>query len=145
MPLPHPRALLRVAATAALLVLALGLPRLLVLCQHAGGAASLTFVHAADSCCHEHEHAQKAVDRDHAGPCAHPHDRCEHTHLAVEMAPAPRPDAEAGFDPLPPCAYLTMPSGTLPPPRAPPPHAAATGPPRVDRRTALRATTLLLV
>ena len=105
----------------------------------------MTFLHAAGSCCHGHEHAPTTAGGDHDGPCAQPHDGCAHTALSVEMAPAPRPDAKAGGDPAPPCAVLPMPTVTPPSPRAPPPHPAATGPPRVDRRTALRATTLLLV
>jgi hypothetical protein len=135
---------MRVATLAALLVLALGLPRLLVLCQHADGDASLVFAHAADSCCHDASEAA-AKDHDRDGPVLHPCRRCEHTGLSVELSPAPRPDGAAAPTVPTVCGWSTVWTPPLPAMRALPRHPPATGPPRVDRRTALRATTLLLV
>lgn len=143
MPLPRPRTLLRTAATLALLVLVLGLPRLLVLCEHECGHVSLTFAHGPGACCHEP--APAAADDGHAGPRTRPDDGCDHTELAVDLAPAPRPATKAVPDTAPTCCLPPAATPSLPALRAPPRRPDPTGPPRTDRRSALRATTLLLV
>lgn len=145
MRLPRPRALLRAAACAALLVLALGLPRLLVLCEHGDGNAALAFRHAPGTCCHEHA-AADAVGGDHDGGSeVHEDRRCAHTGLLVELLPAPRADAVHAPD-APPARLCTTPSAPrLPALRAVPRPPPATGPPRADRRTELRAATVLIV
>ncbi|MBX3464540.1 MAG: DUF169 domain-containing protein [Planctomycetes bacterium] len=136
---------MRAVTATALLVLAFGLPRVLVLCTEHDGSASLAFAHAPGSCCHDATAFVVAAGEPGIGmPCAGAHEACEHSELAVELAPAPRPHAHGAETPPP--------AGSAPPalPEAPARHAAptrppATGPPRPDARTALRATTLLLV
>ncbi len=149
MPSTPPRALTRAVAIAALAVLVLGLQRMLVLCTH-DGITSLAFAHPVGACCADPDHPTLRPDTAAPGdqddqPRQGRFDDCEHSELAVELAPAPRPAADGATDPLPPCGAMP---GWLPlPPSAwaAPPRPAATGPPRPDGRTALRATMLLLV
>lgn len=149
MPRRTPRTWTHLTAVLALLVLSLGLPRLLVLCSHADGSSSLTFAHPAGSCCHDHTLVPATVDAAHAGTPgggtqAEPHDHCNHSELGIELMPAPRP---ATYAPPVPTLVGDFVAVGVPPasPRAHPSPPPATGPPRIDRRTALRATTLLLV
>jgi hypothetical protein len=141
--LPSSRALLRVAAFAALLVCALGLPRLLVLCEHTDGDASLAFAHAPGSCCHAA--AAEAGAGGHDGPALEPDHGCKHTGFVIDMMPVPRPAAATAPVAPPACDLLTIAPPALPVLRTVPRPPPATGPPRIDRRTALRGTTLLLV
>jgi hypothetical protein len=140
---------MQLTAVLALLVLAFGLPRLLVLCSHDDGCSSLTFAHAPGACCHDHSIAAATPRADtgsgHDAALAVPHDHCDHSQLAVELAPAPRPDGDAAPGPAPACGLVAIELPPIWPVRAQPPQPPATGPPRVDRRTALRATTLLLL
>jgi hypothetical protein len=132
--------LIRTLAAAAALVLAMGLPRLLVLCEH-GGEASLEFA-VAGGCCHEDGAPGRTPFE---GPAAGATECCDHASLAVEMAPTPRPGPGAERD-VPPLFGEISPDPNHPPPaRQVPPHPPSTGPPREDRRTLLRATSLLLL
>ena len=49
---------MRAFAALALLVLGLGLPRLVVLCDHGDGTAALEFAHAEGTCCRDHADAE---------------------------------------------------------------------------------------
>lgn len=132
---------LRLALLAAF-VLVVGLPRLLVLCTHADGEASLEWAHLEGSCCHDGSHD---VDADpHGEPANAPGGGCEHDSLAVDVAPPP--GKGAGSDGKLPLAF-DVPRFVLP---APPstgvlPSPPATGPPRTDQRSELRSTSLLLL
>ena len=133
--------LLRVTLVAAL-VLGLGMSRLLVLCTHHDGQASLEWTHAEGTCCHHDGHdGDRAPGGD---PAIAPGAGCEHDSLAFDVMPTPKPDT-GGEVPAPPAFALVL--FTLPPPPSPDalPHPPATGPPRTDRRTELRATSLLLL
>lgn len=125
----------------ALLVVALGLPQFLVLCQPGAGDVHLTFVASADDCC-----------GDHAGPPGLPADgtangaderHCEHTPLGIELDSARRFVLPTALTDQPPAGVLA--------PRVPPPVAAdgdterppSTGPPRPERRSAQLVCTVL--
>ena len=136
---------LRTLALVALLVVGLGLPRLLVICIHADGIGRLEFVHAAGSCCAEEpRQAASTCCADHGSvPHASADGGCEHLDFAIELAPPP--DGQDHRH-APPSVFgwaqdgaTTRSWGTAVP------HPPATGPPRKDRRTLLRATTLLLL
>lgn len=138
---PRTNATLSTLAVLALLVLAFGLPRLVVLCTHSDGAASLEWVHPG-SCC-DHEHGGTLDDHD-GDPAVEPHGGCEHRSLAIDTAPAPRPDAS---DELPAArtGFVVPADFVLPSHRSPARLPPATGPPRPDPRTGLRATSQLLL
>jgi len=129
------------AALLAAVVLLLGLPRLLVLCTHADGEASLEWAHPEGTCCH----APNGSDEPHEpGPALAPGGSCDHNSLSVDTAPPP-PNFAPAPPPLEP-AFGAAPFVPAEPPanaalRRPPP----TGPPRTDRRAALRSTSLLLL
>jgi hypothetical protein len=118
---------------------------LLVYCIHADGIGRVEFVHATGACCeHERQHAANACCAAHRGAQLSSADRgCEHVDFAIELAPPP-----AGQDhhdePLPAFACTEDRAATRSWTTAVP-HPPATGPPRTDRRTLLRATTLLLL
>ena len=143
---------LRALALVALLVLGLGLPRLVVICIHADGIGRVEFAHAAGACCAQELQqpawacrAQHACCSQHDGgiPMARPDHGCEHVDFAIELAPPP-----AGFahhDEPPPVVGCTQDGATARSPGTTVRHPPATGPPRTDRRTLLRATTLLLL
>lgn len=142
-PMLHPalRTPMRLAAVLALWVLVLGLPRLLVLCEH-DGASHLEFAHGPGACCHDEE-IVTAPDDTHDGERALALHTCSHQELAFEVAPAPRTHAPVDQAP-PPCllvVHLVLP----PPAREALPRPPATGPPRPDAHAALRATTQLLL
>jgi hypothetical protein len=149
-------------AFATLFVLCLGLPRLLVVCRH-GPDASLELAHfsvdhRAGGCCQGHgpghgrphrtDHGREArlPEREPGGaPAAAPGDSCEHSSLAIELNEPPRPHrpgipdappAVASLPPVPPSAPQSRDADRLPP---------STGPPRTDARTALLASTVLLI
>ena len=136
---------LRTLALVALLVLGLGLPRLLVICIHADGIGRVEFVHVAGACCAEEPpHAVGTFGADHGGlPLASSDGGCEHVDFAIELAPPP--DGQGHRDEPPPVFGWTQDRATTRACGTTVPHPPATGPPRADRRTLLRATTLLLV
>lgn len=153
-----------------LMVLALGLPRFLVVCNgpHCDGHIELT--HRSGSCC-DREHQAHADDERAHEETAHrdaclPDEGCEHQGCGERDADGDRAcqghrgcvDVALGLDtgPLPervvlehddpPCAVAI--DGVAPARLRfattvvrPPP----TGPPRIDQRTALRASTVLLL
>jgi hypothetical protein len=139
---PGPRSprLARALLALAVAVLALGLPRHLVRCEHADGEAHLEFVHAEGA--HETAPAPSLPADDGDAACEA---GCEHTVFVV--APGTQPDHAAaakaaalsclGLVPheLPPL-HERVAFAWLPPP---------TGPPRPDERTALRRTIELLL
>lgn len=133
------RRLLQCATALALMVLALGLPRMLVVCNHAGAGAALEWEHAPGACCHEHQHARAAsMDEAAIAPGG-----CEHDRFGLELGEPPPRDHVLVAAPPAQDAAATF---ALP---APPANATerpqpATGPPRRDDRVALRATILLL-
>ena len=154
----------RAAAFVALLVMALGLPRLLMLCTHDGGPAHLEFAHSPAGCCSSHaDEAETAPVDDHLGSSElggselgsselGGHRRgnggsCEHSSLAIELGTSrkwqlPRELADGGAQ-----AGLLAWLQAIPAevwactaiPRLPP----TTGPPRIDRRTERIVTTVL--
>lgn len=136
---------LRLAAVLAVWILALGLPRFLVLCEH-DGTAHLEFAHAPGTCCDDGSFGlplAAAADDDHDGERALAFETCSHRELAFEVAPAPRTEAPTDVAPPPSLCELDL---ALPPPaRDAPPRPPATGPPRPDAHAALRATTQLLL
>jgi hypothetical protein len=136
---------LRTLALVALLVLGLGLPRLFVICIHADGIGRVELVHAAGACCAtEHHHAADACCADHGGAGhATPSRGCEHVHFAVELAPPPT--GQDHHDEPPPAIGWVQDCATARSWGTTVPHPPATGPPRTDQRTLLRATTLLLL
>ena len=136
---------LRTLALVALLVLGLGLPRLFVICIHADGVGRVELMHAAGACCAEEpQHAVSGCCADHAGDKVAPPSRgCEHVHFAVELAPPP--SGQDHHDEPPPVFGWTEECATTRSWGTPVPHPPATGPPRTDQRTLLRATTLLLL
>lgn len=130
-------------AVLAALVLLLGLPRLFVLCTHADGDASLEFAHAGGHCEHEHTvHGGGTPAAPHEDGDVAPGCSCEHDSLAIDLAPAPRPDTQA--DSLPAIGEALPRERPAPALRTPPHHPPATGPPRTDQRVALRASSQLL-
>ncbi len=134
-------ATLPAVAILALLVLAFGLPRLVVLCTHSDGEASLEWAHPG-SCC-DHEHGTATDDHD-GHPAAESRGGCEHKSLAIDTAPAPRPDA-SGELPAEGNGFVAPAHFVLPEHRPPARRPPATGPPRPDPRTRLRATSQLLL
>lgn len=137
----RPPATLPMLALLATLVMAFGLPRLFVLCTHHGGEATLEWEHPAGSCCH---HGDAGAPHDDGDPAVLPGGGCEHESLAIGLAPPPR-NADRGEVPAPACVGIAPVAFEPPVWPAEPPHPPATGPPRIDRRTALRATSLLLL
>lgn len=136
---------LRTLALVALLVVGLGLPRLLVICIHADGIGRVEFVHAAGACCAEEpQQAASTCCADHGSvPHASADGGCEHLDFAIELAPPP--DGHGHRDEPPPVFAWTEDDATTRSRGTTVPHPPATGPPRQDRRTLLRATTLLLL
>ncbi|MBL8750024.1 MAG: hypothetical protein JNK78_12745 [Planctomycetes bacterium] len=131
-------------AVLALLVLAFGLPRLVVLCTHSDGEASLEWAHLGPCCDHEHGAASDDQD-DHDGhPAVEARSGCEHASLAIDTAPAPR-DGANGELPAAHAAFVVHADFVLPARRPPTRLPPATGPPRPDPRTGLRATSQLLL
>lgn len=143
--LPPSLRLARSLAAMALLVLLLGLPRILVMCSEEGEAPHLAFAHAPGACCeHDHERGDVAPPDD-GTPVLRANPRCEHSELAFECAPAPRPDLAKA---CPPTTCLGSAAACLVVADNPDDeqrHAPATGPPRPDPRLLLRTTTLLLL
>lgn len=146
----------RAAAFVALLVMALGLPRLLMLCTHDGGPAHLEFAHSPAGCCSPHEDEWGHRELDHRELLGHEDlgghlgvtgGSCEHSSLAFELGTSrqwqlPRELADGGA-PAGQLAWLqSIPAevwACTPIPRLPP----TTGPPRIDRRTERIVTTVL--
>lgn len=137
---------------AVLLVTCCVLPRALVVCSGPHCESRIEFVHAGGACC---DHAREPVDAcagQHHGECdddgEHPtkHSRCGCTDvpIAIDEVPLPQrvtltlghPPALLEIEPPPTIATRDDLQFELPP---------ATGPPRVDRRTELRRTTVLLI
>lgn len=144
MPRPTLQLLLRTHAVLALLVLGLGLPRILVLCEHDDGAATLAFAHASGSCCHDPTAPGTEHAPDQPGEATRGHEHCDHDDLAVELAPAPRPAAPA-VPTAAPTTWCTPQDVPKPAHERAVVRPPATGPPRPDPQLRLRATTLLLL
>jgi hypothetical protein len=135
------------AFVTALAVLCLGLPRMLVVCTGPHCDARVQFAHAQGGCCdHDHEDAASAdPDGDGPeGPCCEDHGHCVDQALGIGVGPLPE---RVGVDREPPPRAQV--ATTAPPPgpevegtvMRPP----TTGPPRPDPRTALLASTVLLL
>lgn len=138
---PKSRVLRQVIAWAALLVLTLGLPRLFVICVGPHGDAHVAVLHTSGGCC-AHDGAEgegsdldgDVVIADHGG--------CVDVALGVDTAPLPKAKGvdlqhqtcTFAFPPVAAADQATSSTDWRPP---------STGPPRVDRRTALLATTVL--
>ena len=151
------RKVCQVSIWAILVVLCLGLPRFLVVCNGPHCHGSIEFVHVSGSCCQDH-HEVEVGCRDHA----HDHDDhdgdgrgegdraqpgrggCTDIAFAIEEGPVPeryKVDFHDGALVDVVAAWLAFtPSVRVATVRPP-----ATGPPRTDRRTDLLATTLLLI
>jgi hypothetical protein len=136
------------AVIVALAVLCLGLPRMLVVCTGPHCDGRIQLAHAQGSCCdHEHDDAAPSdgPDGDEPGaPCCDDDGRCIDLALAIGIGPLPE---RTGIDreapprvQAEPPALPRLPAAALAVLR---PHA--TGPPRADRRTALLASTILLL
>jgi hypothetical protein len=137
--------LARIGVWVVALLLSPGLERLLVVCTSPHAGSHIELAHANGSCCtHEHERAAEEpapglgdrIDAD--AP------RCVDASLELGKGPLPKPVQleDGGQSAL----ELVLPFAPI----GPEPLVAAirppsTGPPRPDPRTALRASTLLLV
>jgi hypothetical protein len=138
-PVAHPIA--RALATLALLVVALGLPQLLVLCEPAVGDVHLTFVASPDDCCVESaaEHVPPAE-----GPAIGADERhCDHVPLGIELDSARRFVLPTALTDQPPTGDFVR---QAPPPAAEEGAAArppSTGPPRPERRSEQLVCTIL--
>ena len=134
----------KVLACAALLVLSLGLQRLLVVCTGPHCDRKMEFVHATGDCrAHDHEDEGSGAD-DRCDVAGEGHGSCVDVALALDTGPVPQRLVLDSPGPacVPAAVYLV--SESLPPLAAavlPPP----TGPPRIDQRTELLASTLLLL
>jgi hypothetical protein len=124
--------------------------RPLVLCTGDDGATHIEFAHAEGACCdHEaHGHVQSAPDGDTGDsdtgePAAQADPSCSNIALAVDVAPAPRPDSPKPPAPEPTVAPATTPHLELPDHRAPTAHPPTTGPPRPRRFLRQHATVVL--
>jgi hypothetical protein len=132
----------RLAVWLVLLVLCLGTSRSLVICTgpHCDGRIEVS--HAGGSCC-QHGHDQDADHRDGpavSGGCG----GCVDVALGIGVGPLPE---RLSHDDTGPCCRLQASPVVL---ESHDSHAVglqppATGPPRTDQRTGLRATTLLLI
>jgi hypothetical protein len=144
MPTSARPSLTAVAVIAALLVLCLGVPRMLVFCTGPHSEGRIEFAHASECCCgKEHEEADSAGSEPRCVP-ADGHEHCVDLALGLGIGPLPeRVVVEHDSPPLlcavPPTAVLAgdVAAAALRPP--------TTGPPRPDPSTALRATTLLQI
>ena len=128
----HPLALL------AALVLLLGLPRLLVLCEHGDGHSHLTFASSTEHCCSEPDaEPQLLAPGGNDGDRASAASDCEHTSFVVELLPLPPTNAALPLcgPPLPIVPDFVLPN-TARALRLP----CATGPPRPDPGLGARAT-----
>lgn len=139
----------RVLAVALACLLGTVLPRLLVVCTHADGVGWLELAHAPGTCHHD-EHASApahdgAATTDPPTPLAAPRHGCEHTSVAIEILPAPRPAHNGIVLPAPAIAWAGPAAFTNAEPDPLGLHPPPTGPPRTDQRTGLRRFTLLLI
>lgn len=140
---------------AVLLVICLGLPRFLVVCNGPHCHGSVEFVHASGSCCNDHHELRSSCgthDDDHGdegdcgeGESAEP-GRHNCTDVAFSIAEGPLPERITfEFHDGPAVdvvdSWIAYSPSVQPAPVVPP----ATGPPRTDQRTELLATTLLLI
>ncbi len=142
-PLPVRRAL----PWLALLVLALGLPQLLVVCRSHDGDVHLEFVgdtHCDDESGQRGSRPLPAAPRPTGLPGMDVAPGCEHTALGADPAPPPRPDLQSAPPPSPGGAWAQLAhdprDAALDARRC----APATGPPRSLRWRELRATRLLI-
>jgi hypothetical protein len=122
----------------AALVLLLGLPRLLVLCEHGDGDSHLTFASSTEHCCSEADtQPEPSVPGGSGGDTASAASGCEHTSFLVELLP-PNPPSQ----PLPLCGppLPIAPDFVLPTTARTPRLPCATGPPRPDPGLGARAT-----
>jgi hypothetical protein len=132
----------RLAVWVVLLVLCLGTTRSLVICTGPHCEGRIEVLHAGGSCC-EHAHDQDADDS-HGPAISEGCGRCVDVALGIGVGPVPE---RLSLDEEAPCCWLPATSVV---PRSPDLHAVvlqppATGPPRTDQRTGLRASTLLLI
>lgn len=146
----------RIAGAAVLLMFCTSLLRFLVVCSGPHCQESVEFAHAGDVCCRDaighaaHGHGAATADTADAGdpapvePAASPCG-CVDSPCAVDLGPLPQravcPDLQVGATAF---AWIdwSAPPSTGHERTGPPP---ATGPPRGDRRTTLRLTTVLLL
>lgn len=129
----------------ALLVLSLGLPRLLVLCSGPHCDQRIEFAHHGRHRAEPEQHGHGGATGSGDSACAD-HDDCTDRALGEGLVPAPLPRTVV----LPPhdlsCPVTTPPVlEELPRWSAQVRHQPATGPPRLDQRTELIASTLLLI
>lgn len=127
-----------------LLVLALGLPRLLVVCTGPHRDSRIEFVHQNGTCGHDHEGEDDAAVGDRGVVAREGHDGCVDLALDIDTGPLPQ---RVVFDPPSPSC---LPAAASLVPESLPPLAAAvrpptTGPPRTDQGTELLASTRLLL
>jgi hypothetical protein len=129
-------------AWSALLILILGLQSVLVVCSGPHCAGRIELAHAAGSCCQEHHTDLDHGDDGEGADLAAGHGRC--TDVAFPTEPALRPatptaEREQQKSPV----TLTIAEYADRVTTAAAPRPPTTGPPRADRRTALRANTVL--
>ena len=133
----------QVAIWLALLVVSLGLSRFLVVCTGPHCHGAIEIAHLAGSCC-DHEHEVAAPADELGDQICEGHGQCVDEALGIDIGPLPQqlssPHSDvACFGPSPTAAFLSLWAravAMLPP---------ITGPPRTDPRTALLATTTLLL
>ena len=134
---------LELLAALALLFVALGLPRHLIVCDH-GDGGHVEFQHAIGACCDEPTGAASSSD-DEAPRTPHHRVGCKHTGFAIDCAPAPAP-LPIAIPPLAPNVAATFASfasdPTTPAAQPRPPGGA---PPRYPPTIASRPTTRLLL
>ena len=127
---------LRLLVATAAIVLALGLPRFLIVCHHGDEAhGHLEFATAEGDCCEaEPEPLSRGLPSD--GERATAGSDCEHTAFDIELSPTSAPSPMTTAPPLPELLPWSLPAAH----REPVAHPPSTGPPRPDPGLFARAT-----
>ena len=127
---------LRLLVATAAIVLALGLPRFLIVCHHGDEAhGHLEFATAEGDCCEaEPEPLRRGLPSD--GERATAGSDCEHTAFDIELSPTSAPSPMTIAPPLPELLPWSLPARD----REPVAHPPSTGPPRPDPGLGARAT-----